>query len=306
MKSFKSDSEIEFAFDAPPSSAIPRQPPAREFAESNAEPDAPDAEAASLEEAESFSPGQESSTPWVSEEDSPCPEGATSPSPADDSAEDEGVSDEEADESEEEALEDVEEDEEETEDPHGEILVEIRDELAATSTENRRNTRRIFDALKQFGGVLDALSGTVNDIHSTARTQAQPVARATDQSLDIIELADRVDRIAAAFSREPSTVLSWWPPTRRAIDAWRADRAQLGSSFTILSTHVRALLKNAGIERIACEGELFDPSCMRADEAVLDSSVDDHTVLAEILPGWRESAGGRVVRPAHVRVSRAR
>ena len=83
------------------------------------------------------------------------------------------------------------------------------------------------------------------------------------------------------------------------------DRARLGDSFTILSTHVWALLKNAGIERIACEGELFDPSCMRADEAVLDSSVDDHTVLAEILPGWRESASGRVVRPAHVRVSRA-
>jgi molecular chaperone GrpE (heat shock protein) len=313
MKRFKSDSIIEFAFDAPPSGAIPRQPPAREFAESNAGPDAPDAEAASPEEAESFSPGQESSTPWVSEEDSPCPGGATSPPPADDFAEDEGVSeeeagesDDEADESEEEALEEVEEDEEETEDPHGEILVEIRDELAATSTENRRNTRRIFDALKQFGGVLDALSGTVNDIHSTARAQAQPAARATDQSLDIIELADRVDRIAAAFSREPSTVLSWWPPTRRAVDAWRADRARLGSSFTILSTHVRTLLKNAGIERIACEGELFDPSCMRADEAVLDSSVDDHTVLAEILPGWRESAGGRVVRPAHVRVSRAR
>ena len=299
MKSFKSDSEIEFAFDAPPSSAISLQPPAKELDGSEAEPDK---EPTSPEGAESFSPGQVSSTPWASEEDGPCPEGAASQPPADDSPEVEEMPDDEADESEGEALED----EEETEDPLGETLVEIRDELAATSTENRRNTRRIFDALKQFGGVLDALSGTVNDIHSTARAQAQPAARATDQSLDIIELADRVDRIAAAFAREPSTVLSWWPPARRAVEAWRADRARLGDSFTILSTHVRTLLKNVGIQRIACEGELFDPSCMRADEAVLDSSVDDHTVLAEILPGWRESASGRVVRPAHVRVSRSR
>ncbi|MFA7344151.1 MAG: nucleotide exchange factor GrpE [Terrimicrobiaceae bacterium] len=282
MKSFKSDSEIEFVFDPPTTPLDPGVIAGPNAAPAEKEPE-PLAVSSNPDAAEEI--GDEEALGEAGEK-----VGENEPGEQD----------------EEDVEEEAQEDEEEAEDPHGEILVEIRDELAATSTENRRNTRRIFDALKQFGGILDALSATVNDIHSTARAQAQPAARATDQAPDIIELADRVDRIAAAFAREPSAVLPWWPPARRAIDAWRADRARLGDSFAILSTHVRALLKNSGVERIACEGGLFDPSCMRADEAVLDSSVDDHTVLAEILPGWRESASGRVVRPAHVRVSRAR
>lgn len=302
MKS--TDSEIEFVFDPPPSSPIPLQPSAKESDDSHAEPDQ---EATSPEEVVSFSPGQASAPRCVTDEGGPCPEEVVSPHVAGDSPEGEEIPNDEADDSEEELEnQDEEVEEEEPEDPHGETLAEIRDELAVTATENRRNTRRIFDALKQFGGVLDALSATVNDIHSTARAQTQPEVRTGDQLRDIIELADRVDRIAAAFSREPPPGLSWWPPVRRAVEAWRADRERLSDSFAILTTHVRTLLKNAGIERIACEGELFDPSCMCADEAVLDSSVDDHTVLAEILPGWRESASGRVVRPSHVRVSRTR
>jgi hypothetical protein len=39
---------------------------------------------------------------------------------------------------------------------------------------------------------------------------------------------------------------------------------------------------------------------------VLDPSVADHTVLTELLPGWRETGTGRMVRPASVRVSRSR
>jgi len=280
MKSFKSDSEIEFVFDVSPPSPPPLPPPAKES-------DHPPA-------------GARSETTGT--------EGAERP--AEDSPKDEEVPDEEVGETEAEDEQDAEEeileDDEEPGDPHGEMLVEVRDELAATSAESRRNTRRIFDALKQFGGVLDALSATVNDIHSTARAQVQPAARDDGQLRDLVELADRVDRIAAAFSREPSLVLPWWPPARRAVAAWRADRARLDDSFAILTAHVRALLKNSGIERIACEGELFDPSCMCADEAVLDRSVADHTVLSEILPGWRKAATGCVVRPAHVRVSRAR
>jgi len=273
MKSDKSATEIEFVFDLALQQPGPAAPPDRETAPPEVG-DLPD--------------GRPEDTAAVSVADSDL------------------VNEEEAGGAEDAAVEEAGDVEEEMEDPHGEALAGIRDELAAASTENRRNTRRIFDALKQFGGVLDALSAAVNDIHSTTRAQAQAPARPADNLPDLIELADRVDRIAAAFAREPAPAISWWPPTRRAIEAWRADRERLADSFGILSTHVRALLKNAGLERISCEGELFDPSCMHADEAVIDTFVDDHTVLAEILPGWRETAGGRVVRPAHVRVSRAR
>ncbi len=188
-----------------------------------------------------------------------------------------------------------------------ELLQEIRDELDATSAENRRNTRRVFDALKQFGGVLDAMASTVNSIHSSARSQvAAPPARIPDSTPEIIELSDRVDRIAAAFAREPTSAKSWWPGGRMAVEGWRTDRERLADSFAILSTHVCAMLKRVGVERIPCAGEPFDPALMNAVEAVLDPTVPDHSVLAEILPGWREVGGGRVVRAAHVQVSRAR
>ena len=214
----------------------------------------------------------------------------------------------------EEEIEDADEedlsDEDEVEDAPSaidEVLGEIRDEIAATSTENRRNTRRIFDALKQFGGVLDALAGTVNSLHATTRTQvAAPAARPGDSALELIELSDRVDRIAAALAREPAPVKAWWPPTRRALKVWLADRELLADSLSILVTHVRTLLKSAGVERISCMGNDFDPACMNAVEVILDRTVPDHTVLAELLPGWREAGSGRLVRAAQVRVTRSR
>jgi hypothetical protein len=162
--------------------------------------------------------------------------------------------------------------------------------------------------LKQFGGVLDALSATVNDLHATSRSPVTPPPQTTTstQPDDLIDLADRVDRIAAAFARKPSRGQTWWPWNRRELEAWRTDRERLAESIGILSTHLSALLKGAGLERIPCEGQSFDPACMRAVEAVLDPSVADHTVLAELLPGWRETGTGRMVRPASVRVSRSR
>jgi len=210
-------------------------------------------------------------------------------------------------------LEPIEEEEEsEEEENSAELLAEIRDEiredLAASSTEGRRNTRRIFDALKQFGSVLDALSATVNDIHSTARAAQQtPTSSgsASSTALAVIELADRIERISSAISCEPSSPRSWWPFTKHALAPWRADRERLADSFAILSTHMATLLKTSGLERIHCKGLVFEPAYMQATEAVLDSSVADHTVLSEVLPGWREISTGAVVRPAQVRVSRS-
>jgi molecular chaperone GrpE (heat shock protein) len=183
-------------------------------------------------------------------------------------------------------------------------LAEIREELAGASAENRRNTRRVFDALKQFGAVLDALSATVNSLHESTRPTIPASPPASGSPIGTIELADRIDRIALAIKRIPAPPRPWWPPARRAHEAWSADSRRLAESFVMLTTHARSLLASSGLEHIACEGEIFDPTCMTAVESVSAPHVPDHTVVAEILPGWRESGGGRIIRPAQVRVAR--
>ena len=64
------------------------------------------------------------------------------------------------------------------------------------------------------------------------------------------------------------------------------------------------LLVRAGLQRISVAGDRFDPGSMTAVDVITDPSLPDHTVVAEILSGWQQSAGGRVVRPAQVKVSR--
>ena len=50
-------------------------------------------------------------------------------------------------------------------------------------------------------------------------------------------------------------------------------------------------------------GKPFDPNTMTALDSAVDPRLPDHTVLAEMLPGWQHD-GGQLLRPAQVRVSR--
>jgi hypothetical protein len=58
------------------------------------------------------------------------------------------------------------------------------------------------------------------------------------------------------------------------------------------------------LERIPAAGTAFDPATMTAVEVQTDASLPDYTVLAELLSGWRLAPHGRVIRTAHVKVSR--
>ena len=72
----------------------------------------------------------------------------------------------------------------------------------------------------------------------------------------------------------------------------------------ILGSHLEVLLARAGLRRLAAVGEPFDPATMTAVESAVDAGKPDHTVLAELLPGWCHAATGELLRPAQVRVSR--
>ncbi len=75
-------------------------------------------------------------------------------------------------------------------------------------------------------------------------------------------------------------------------------------ALEILRSHVGLLLQRADLERMQVLGEPFDPGTMMAVESAVDPAKPDHTVLAEILPGWRHAHTHQLIRPAQVRVSR--
>jgi hypothetical protein len=181
------------------------------------------------------------------------------------------------------------------------LLDSVREEIAASSADARRNARRIFDALKQVGGVLDAMSVTLESVHRSVRDRdsAATVQAEGDQieSMGLVELADRVDRIRSAIERRPEA-RSWWPGAQRHVAPWREDRERLAEAFFILASHIDGMLKRAGLQRMQVVGAPFDPSCMTAVEATVDDSVPDHTVLEEIVPGWIHGASNQTVRPS--------
>jgi molecular chaperone GrpE (heat shock protein) len=67
---------------------------------------------------------------------------------------------------------------------------------------------------------------------------------------------------------------------------------------------LETLLRRAELVRPEAVGRRFDPATMIAVESVRDAAHPDHTVLAELLPGWVHAPSGRLVRAAQVKVSR--
>ena len=184
----------------------------------------------------------------------------------------------------------------------------LADQIAASDAENRRTARRLLEGLKGFGSVLDAMATTLGDLHAGVRNLNVPAdeapPRASNHAPAFIELSDRLDRIVAALAKEPATEKTWWPAHRKTLEAWRKDRRLLAESFSLLEGQKNSILQSLGLSRIRCAGQAFDPSCMTAVEVVANASHPDHTVLEEILPGWRDAFSGEMIRFAQVRVSR--
>jgi hypothetical protein len=190
-------------------------------------------------------------------------------------------------------------------------MLELRGELAAAGAESRRTARRQMEVMKEFGTAIDAMGRMVHDLHSAARDPmakaspaAPPASDAAGLLLPLIEMADRLGRTAAAFQEPPVAPVPWWPGVRAAIAPWQVAWTSQRDALFILCSHMDTLLVRAGLQRISVAGGRFDPGSMTAVEVITDSSLPDHTVVAEILSGWQQSAGGAVVRPAQVRVSR--
>jgi len=188
----------------------------------------------------------------------------------------------------------------------------LHEAILAGTAENRRNARRVFDTLKQFGTVLDALSDSMQNLHQSPANESPaptttPPAAGGDHSLllGLVDLFDRVERIHRAAARRPASASSWWPPAARALTRYEDDRRQLEDAFSILHEHTLDLMQRAGLQRIITDGQPFDPHAMTAVEATERADLPDRSVLDESAAGWRLPSG-QILRPAQVRVSRAK
>ena len=210
--------------------------------------------------------------------------------------------------------EDQEEEEEEDDEEFYELeqkpdpLLEMREELAASGAESRRTARRQMDVLKEFGTAIAAVGSMVRDLHSSSRSATPKTAAASGTEsllLPLIEMADRLARAAEASRTPPAAITtSWWSSPRTALASWQTAWDSQKDALFILRSHMDTLLTRAGLERIPAAGTVFDPSSMSAVEVHTDPTLPDHTVIAEVLSGWRLASGGRIIRPAQVKVSR--
>jgi hypothetical protein len=116
-----------------------------------------------------------------------------------------------------------------------------------------------------------------------------------EHCLALIELVDRVRRLAGAFKEPPSQ--PWWAGTRHWRQAWETQARGLD----ILREHAEILLRKEGINRIDVLGQPFDPVMMAANASEPSAQHPHFTVLEEILPGYELC--GELLRPAQVKIS---
>ncbi|MCL5096009.1 MAG: nucleotide exchange factor GrpE [Candidatus Omnitrophica bacterium] len=164
-------------------------------------------------------------------------------------------------------------------------LYSFFEQLATLTTEHRKANRRVAEAMSQWG---DALTQVGGDLHllrermvSLASANAKPDSLPRHHYLALVELLDRMYRLAAAFASPPKP--SWWDDDARMRQAWETQR----QAFDILLSHLEALLKQAGITRIEVLNKSFDPALMVAVAAEPDPHRPHQTVIEEIVAGYR-------------------
>jgi molecular chaperone GrpE len=197
-----------------------------------------------------------------------------------------------------EVIHDPEEEEEQSPD-----LYSFYEQLAAANAETRKANRRTAEVISQWGETLarfdESLSPLRQSVADLAAAQPKPDEMSRAHCLALIEVMDRLERIAAAFESPPRS--SWWAGKNAAWhQAWEAQRQAL----TIVLGHLRDLLKNQGVTRLDTMGKPFDPSAMNAVAVDQDVSRPVQVVLEEIAAGYARH--DELLRLAQVKVSRRR
>ena len=185
------------------------------------------------------------------------------------------------------------------EDPETPDLESFYEQLAAAGAEARKANRRTAEAFSQWGDTLARFEKELLPLRESILELKAAAPKENRLSnaycLVWVELADRMRRLAAAFSQTPAK--TWWG----ADTAWRQVWETQRQGVDIIMGHMEGLLKKEGVERIVVLGQPFDPAVMSATAIEEDTQRPHHTVVEEIAPGYRRQ--GELLRPAQVKVT---
>jgi molecular chaperone GrpE len=214
-------------------------------------------------------------------------------------------------------------------------LTALRQEVNLQTRATRAQQEQNSETLRRLGEALDALRQAPVS-RPPAAPEAEDALRPLLKSLvdvyDALLLAGReVQRVretilpsldtivAAPTNPEPEKPRSFWsrlfapnPPAARPAASTDAQQAvhqvrqlldSLLTGYGMSLRRIERTLRQAGLERIECAGEPFDPERMEVLEVTPDPNRPAGEVIEEVRPGYLWN--GRVFRYAQVRVARA-
>lgn len=180
-------------------------------------------------------------------------------------------------------------------------LMTFYGDLAAAQVEQKKAHRRTAETLAQWGELMGKFDRNQTELQ--ARLQ-QDKPRTVEQlprglALGLVELTDRLQRLAKAWENPPIQKRRWLGPADDT--AWQERWQQMQDAWRILSQHAELFQAKAGLERRRTLGTPFDPTTMTAVETrpVTQGPVD--VVVEEGLAGY--FLRGEILRPAQVTVS---
>ncbi len=183
-------------------------------------------------------------------------------------------------------------------------LYSFYEQLAAMGVESRKANRRTAEAISQWGDVLARFEGALAPLREVtvrlAEAQGPEGALARGQCLMLVELLDRLKRVAVAFETPPAARSAWWGG-RDGV--WRKAWGAQAQAVEIVVGHWESLLKAHGVTRIEALGRAFDPTLMAAVAVEAGGSGAVQTVTEEVAAGYLYR--GELLRAAQVKVSRA-
>ncbi len=184
-------------------------------------------------------------------------------------------------------------------------LYSFHAQLTAATAESRKANRRTAEAMSQWGETLARFESGLQPLRETAAqlVAAQPKAGQMSRGhcLMLVELLERMHRLARAFTTPPPVHRSWWGAAAGDA-AWRTTWTAQREGLNILVGHIECLLQKEGVTPIATLGQPFDPAVMLAVAVEIDASRPPQTVVEETAAGYTRH--GELLRAAQVKVSR--
>lgn len=175
-------------------------------------------------------------------------------------------------------------------------LFAFHEALAALNAEYRRANRRTAETLSQWGGALDQFRQDLGQLRQQAAPPpAEPRGLPRNYCLALVEIRDRLERLARAFGQAPKR--SWWSDNAPWEKAWDSQR----QAFGIVLSHFNELLLKEGVTPFDTQGKAFDPALMTAVAAEPNPSQPHQTVLEVLAAGYLRH--GELLRPAQVKIA---